>query len=257
MKPSGDLPLNSTDPHRTEIPSFVGLPVYPLNCSVYTLDDCCIDANGYDWDQFTQLFPWWACGVAAVLLLLTSLLVWVVRSRVRQFQSAYSSGGDELEDKNIEKLKDEYAELLKKLHANDKDHQEEEKKKKQEQKNQEGGEVPVPDDSEPTEHTSLVPKSSDSDGQDGSCPVCLEELNETSCVRLQCGHRLRLACMQQYVQHSVCRGGFLGAYFATHKTQLSRSKIPGCPICRAKVMVPSLKEGANPRSMSTILPGSR
>eukprot|EP01061_Rhynchopus_euleeides_P026378 TRINITY_DN43135_c0_g1_i1.p1 TRINITY_DN43135_c0_g1~~TRINITY_DN43135_c0_g1_i1.p1 ORF type:complete len:380 (+),score=124.72 TRINITY_DN43135_c0_g1_i1:517-1656(+) len=208
----------------------------PADGCIYTLHGCCIDAAGYDWNIFTQLFPWWACGVAAVLLLLTSLLVWVVRSRVRAGGSAMSLG-DELEDSNVEKLKDEYAALLKDLVKADEEGLESDRKAKKDL--EEGGEVPVPDGSEPTEHTSLLRVGDESsDGQSGSCPVCLEDLQGAQCVRLKCGHRLRLGCMKQYIEHS-----------------LTRSKIPACPICRAKVMVPSLRDTAASRDMSTIVGG--
>ena len=189
----------------------------PPSSSIYTLDDCCVDPAMVTWPYFTTFFPWWACGVAIVLLLLTSLLVWVVRARVRQGPSALAQA-DELEDTDVEKLRQEYDVLLQGLHEAD-----QVALKRERDEAQDGGEVPVPERGSPSEATSLLrggggggvqePPGGDGgscggareeEAQGGTCPVCLEDLESAPCVRLRCGHRLRLLCVKEYVSHSVC-----------------------------------------------------
>eukprot|EP01060_Flectonema_neradi_P020960 TRINITY_DN2845_c7_g1_i1.p1 TRINITY_DN2845_c7_g1~~TRINITY_DN2845_c7_g1_i1.p1 ORF type:complete len:381 (+),score=51.85 TRINITY_DN2845_c7_g1_i1:92-1144(+) len=200
----------------------------PSDGCVWTYDHCCMDATGFTIPGIHNLIPWWAWGVGAVILLLSSLLGLVVRTRTR-FSVDYTQVGsqqDELDDATIEQLKQEYEVLLKELVEADRQALAEEQGDDDGSNVTDGGEVAdasiinVTDSSTTAEHP---PAESN---QDGSCPVCLEDLSSAECVRLRCGHRLRFLCMQQYVAHSVSRG-----------------RIPACPICRARVLTPSQENG--------------
>eukprot|EP00754_Rhynchopus_humris_P040134 Rhum_TRINITY_DN23183_c0_g1::Rhum_TRINITY_DN23183_c0_g1_i1::g.177337::m.177337 len=187
-------------------------------------DYCCLDARGYHWNTLRSLFPWWACLVIAVLLLLTTLWVRVARTRVlrggaRGTLLSASSHEDIPGEHGVagtagayEALHAEYAaHLLRLADADDAD------------SNGAAGAVPPP----PSERTALVNASLSSDPRGGTCPVCLEELRAARCVRLPCAHRLCLPCAQELADHRVARG-----------------KIPTCPICRALILTPSLEQAA-------------
>eukprot|EP01064_Diplonema_japonicum_P022270 TRINITY_DN3198_c3_g1_i1.p1 TRINITY_DN3198_c3_g1~~TRINITY_DN3198_c3_g1_i1.p1 ORF type:complete len:372 (+),score=88.31 TRINITY_DN3198_c3_g1_i1:43-1158(+) len=225
----------------------------PADGCIWTLDNCCVDAAGFDWPGFRNLVPWWAWGVGAMLLLLSSLLGLIVRARNRFGYAAVSGQVEEIDQESIARLKEEYEELLNDLAEEDKRFLEREKIKKQ-KKGECGGceggceeededaaliQNPVINSTPPSPPSPMTSEQAEiaaadddflssfnSDAQGGTCPVCLEDLVSEPCVRLKCGHRLRLACMQDYVDHSVTRG-----------------KIPACPICRAKVLTPSREEG--------------
>lgn len=62
--------------------SCIDAPGGPGGC-VWTEDACCVDANGIDLSgpSLRELVPWWAWGVGALLLLASSLLGLLLRSR--------------------------------------------------------------------------------------------------------------------------------------------------------------------------------
>ena len=182
-------------------------------------DYCCLDAHGYHWNTLRSLFPWWACLVIAVLLLLTTLWVRVARTRVLRGAGGTLLSASSHEDipgehgvagtaGAYEALHTEYAaHLLRLADADDAD----------------SGVAAAA----PSERTALVNASLSSDPRSGTCPVCLEELRAARCVRLPCAHRLCLPCAQELADHRVARG-----------------KIPTCPICRALILTPSLEQAA-------------
>ena len=222
----------------------------PSDGCIWTYDHCCMDSTGFTIPGIHNLIPWWAWGVGAVILLLSSLLGLVVRTRTR-FSVDYTQVGaqqDELDDATIEQLKQEYEVLLKELVEADQKALAEENGESED--TAEGGEVADASVINVSDGGSADPTPIETN-QDGSCPVCLEDLSSAECVRLRCGHRLRFLCMQQYVAHSVCvclLDVFCGLYKSGQKgkkkkkkkkKQVSRGRIPACPICRARVLTPS------------------
>eukprot|EP01063_Lacrimia_lanifica_P038432 TRINITY_DN819_c0_g1_i2.p1 TRINITY_DN819_c0_g1~~TRINITY_DN819_c0_g1_i2.p1 ORF type:complete len:361 (+),score=106.75 TRINITY_DN819_c0_g1_i2:82-1164(+) len=204
----------------------------PADGCILTLDNCCIDASGDVWPGFHNLVPWWAWGVGAVVLLSCSLLG-LVRRTMTRYGGRYDplpQQPEEFDEETLDRLKEEYAQLLKQLVEDDKRFQHAKQAAahapQDDLPDDDGGEVlhPPSSTSDAADAEGLVGTGASLDldhdyGQGGTCPICLDDLDPVLCVRLRCGHRLRLACMQQYVLHSISRG-----------------KIPACPICRAKVL---------------------
>lgn len=66
-----------------------------------------------------------------------------------------------------------------------------------------------------------LPSSTDSDGDDDSCPTCLEPFTpDNPRMQLACGHAFHLACCLEWEERCV---GSLGMSEAT------------CPVCAAPV----------------------
>ncbi|KAJ9471466.1 hypothetical protein DIPPA_26212 [Diplonema papillatum] len=86
----------------------------------------------------------------------------------------------------------------------------------------------------------------DPDATIEQCSVCLEDLINDRVVQLpDCGHRIHLPCMQQYL---------------THLIEKKRTKNPRCPICRTKILLEQ-PAGKSPNSFEmrrmSVSPSSR